>query len=114
MAFVGAETLAIVREPGADDGVLCYREEQVTFTVELDLGERTLVTREENGPLLCVKSAKQDRKGACKSMLKQSQSCCADGANVGYAVEMLRTMIGSLRSVKRWWRRSKVEKYRQC
>lgn len=50
VALVGAETLAIVREPSVDGRVLCDGEEQVTFAVELDLGERTLVTRQENGP----------------------------------------------------------------
>ena len=50
VALVGAETLAIVREPSVDGGVLCDGEKQVAFAVELDLGERTLVTRQENGP----------------------------------------------------------------
>ena len=58
MAFVGAETLAIVREPSVDDGILCDGEEQITFTVELDLGERTLVSREEDRPLLKVEEGR--------------------------------------------------------
>lgn len=52
MAFVCSEALAIVREPCVDNVVFCYREEQVAFQVELDLCERTLVTREKNRPLV--------------------------------------------------------------
>ncbi|KAI3488103.1 hypothetical protein L1887_47882 [Cichorium endivia] len=55
VALVGSEALAIVREPGVDDGVLCDREEQITLAVELDLGERTLVAREKDWPLQCQK-----------------------------------------------------------
>lgn len=58
VTLVGAETLAIVREPSVNDWILCDGEEQVTFTVELDLGERTLVSREENGPLLSVEKGR--------------------------------------------------------
>ena len=45
VALVGSEALAVVREPRIDDGILCDREEQIALAVELDLGERTLVTR---------------------------------------------------------------------
>jgi len=45
MAFICSEALAVVREPSVDDVVFGYGEEQVAFQVELDLGERTLVTR---------------------------------------------------------------------
>lgn len=44
VTFVGTKALAIMREPCIDDGILCDREEKVTLTVELDLGERALVS----------------------------------------------------------------------
>lgn len=51
VAFVSTKTFAIVGKPSVDGWVLCDREEQITLAVEFDLSERTLVSRQQDGPL---------------------------------------------------------------
>lgn len=51
MAVISSKTLSVVREPSIDDVILGDGEDKITLSVELDLGERTLVTREKDGTL---------------------------------------------------------------
>ena len=46
MAVIGAETLAVVKEPDVDVMVFGAGEEEVAFAIELDLGERSFVACE--------------------------------------------------------------------
>ena len=43
VTVVSSETLAVVREPDVDNVVLGAGEEQVSFLVELDLGQRSFM-----------------------------------------------------------------------
>jgi predicted mannosyl-3-phosphoglycerate phosphatase (HAD superfamily) len=61
-------------EPGVDGGILGHREEQVTFTVELDLRERTLVAGEQNGTLLSIKAKPNNQPQRARRVSKRIHS----------------------------------------
>lgn len=60
MTIIGSQTLSIMTEPSVDDIVLGYGEEEIAFTVELDLVEGPFVAGEEDWALW--KSEEMSRK----------------------------------------------------